>query len=108
MKIRAHKIKPGMVVGFRRGPKGNRFDDCCLILATKGLVDVEYTFLDLQQAYGGALVGTIGGKEEVRVLKGNKRKSVISKIKRDVFRNLHDIENLIDMVRLIEAMDEDI
>lgn len=96
--IKAWQMKPGMVIQTGRG--------CiCLILAKEGRGTVQYTHLDYQQAYGGALVGTIKGEEMIKVLKGKKRKAVINSIKKEVFRNLHDIEVYIDMIRLIEAME---
>lgn len=101
MKIKASEIKPGMVIGIDRG---DNYKDTCLILAKKGFVEVEYTHLDTGEAYGGAMVGTIDGSTMVKVIRGKKRDKIIKTIKDEVFKNLHDIEYLIDMIRLIEAM----
>lgn len=102
MKIPASKIKAGMVVAIKRKVK---YDDIVLVLAKKGFTEVEYTFLGYQNAYGGALVGSIKGTEIVKVIIGIQRKAVIKSIKDDVFKNYFDLEHLIDMIRLIEDME---
>ena len=103
-KIKASAIQPGMVIGIKRNK--SEYDDICLATAKSGYSNVEYTHLDLQDAYGGLMIGSIDGKTLVEVVTGRKRKAVISKIKDDVFRNLHDTENIINTINLIEAMDK--
>lgn len=100
--IKAAAIKAGMVIGIKRRKD---FDDIVLVLAKTGFTKVSYTFLDYADGYGGALCSDIGGKEKVKVIKGLKRKAVLKSIKDDVFKNLHDIQNLIDTIRLIEDME---
>ena len=100
--IKASEIKAGMVIAIKRKVK---YDDIVLVLAKNGFAEVEYTFLDYQDAYGGALVGSIKGTEKVKVIVGEKRKAVIKSIKDDVFKNYFDLEHLIDMIRLIEDME---
>lgn len=104
MKIKAFKIKPGMVIGIDRG---DNFGDICLVtsIKRKGLVNIEYLHIDLLMAYHGKLVGSIDRKTKVKVIKGKKRKEVISKIKKEVFKSLHNVEADIDTIRLIEAME---
>jgi hypothetical protein len=99
--IPAHSMQPGMVIAISRTRK---YDDICLVIATNGFVEVSYTHLDFQDSYGGPLIGTIDGKEIIKVIRGNRRNFVIKKIKEDVFRNHRDIENTIDIIKLIEAM----
>ena len=101
MKIKAKEIKPGMVIGIKRIKK---YNDICLVTACSGYTEIEYTHLDLQDAYGGLVVGTLDGEEKVKVINGDQRKYIIDVIKKDVFKNLHDIENVVDTIRLIEAM----
>jgi hypothetical protein len=101
MKLMASAIKPGMVICIKRNGKWN---DYCLVTAISGYSEIEYTHLDYQDSYGGLLIGSIKRDEVVKVMAGKERKLIISKIKDDVFRNLHDIENVIDTIRLIEAM----
>lgn len=103
MKIKACQIRPGMVVCFKRNGK---FNDFALIIAVKGKIKVEYRHLDFQDSYGGSLIGTINGSENVQVILGEERKRIISKIKDDVFQYLSDVENLIDIIRLIEEIGE--
>jgi len=103
MKIKASAIKPGMVICIKRNGK---FDDFCLVTAVKGKSHVEYTHLDFQDAYGGLMVGSLSGDTEVKVVTGKERKHIISKIKDDMFKYLHDAENTIDTIHLIEAMDK--
>lgn len=98
MKIKASKVKPGMVIQIGES-------EICLVTATFGSSEVEYTFLDLQQAYDGLLVATIDGKQKVKVIKGQKREAAIAIIKTEVFKRLDDTTNTIDTIRLIEAMD---
>ncbi len=108
MKIKASKIKPGMVINInRKGANNRKYEDICLVTATTGHTKVNYTHLDFQDAYGGLLIGTIDGLEEVQIIKGKRRKYILDHIKNDVFRNLHDIENIIDTLRLIEAMERE-
>jgi hypothetical protein len=101
--IKACQIKPGMVICFKRNGK---FNDFCLVTAVRGKTKVEYTHLDFQDSYGGLLVGTIDGSEKVKVVEGDQRKHILSKIKDDVFQYLHDVENIINTLNLIEAMGE--
>lgn len=85
MKIKAGDMKPGMVIAIKRN---KTFDDVCLVLARTGGksdMDIEYTHLDLQDSYGGALVGKINGNTLIKVYKGKKRKYVMAKIKEDLF-----------------------
>ena len=103
MKIKASAIKPGMVICIKRK---SEFDDFCLVTATRGKVVVSYTHLDFQYAYGGLLVGSIKGSETVHVILGKKRKRILDRIKRDIFHNLHDVENIIDTLKLIEVMEK--
>lgn len=50
MKIKALSIKPGMVIN-----KGNEErTDFELVIATEGLIEVEYTYSDLHDPYWGA------------------------------------------------------
>jgi hypothetical protein len=98
--MKASEIKPGMVVNIKR----NNVNDFCLITAVKGRMEVEYTHLDYQDSYNGLLIGSIKGNTEIQVINGKKRQYIIDKIKEDVFRSLHDTENIIDTIRLIEAM----
>ena len=100
--IEASKIKPGMVIGIKRRKK---YDDFCLVLAVTGHTKVEYTHLDFQDSYGGALIGSIDGTEYVKVIKGKKKQHIFNHIKDDIFKWKWDIEHLIDTLRLIEAMD---
>lgn len=102
MKIKASAIKPGMVICIKRDTGWNDF---CLVTAVKGKSPVEYTHLDFQDAYGGLMVGSLDGDTEVKVVLGKERKHIISKIKDDMFKYLHDAENVIDTLHLIEAMD---
>lgn len=102
--IEASKIQPGMTIGIERQNKG-QYDDYCLIIAKSGFTKVKYTHLDFQDSYGGALVGELEGKELVEVITGRKRQHIFEHIKNDLFKNLHDVEHLIDVMRLIEAMD---
>ena len=101
--IKASEIKPGMVIAVQRGVN---YEDACLILATTGITNVEYTYLDYQDSYGGAMIGSINGEKKVKVIVDKNRAIVIEKIKNDVFKNLHDIEQLVDTIRLIEAMSD--
>lgn len=105
MKIKASQIKPGMVISTNRKWRRKEIENIFLVTATKGKVNVEYTHLNFQDAYGGLMVGSIDGEQEVRVIKGEKRKFIIEEITKDVFRNLRDIENVIDTLKLIEAME---
>lgn len=100
--IEASKIKPGMIIGIKRKVK---YDDFCLILAVSGSTTVEYTHLDFQDSYGGAMIGSIDGKERVKIIKGKKRQYIFDHIKEDVFKWKWDNEHLINTLRLIEAMD---
>ena len=102
MKIKASAIKPGMVICIKRDTGWNDF---CLVTAVRGKMDVEYTHLDFQDSYGGLMVGSLSGDTDVKVVSGKERKHIISKIKEDMFRYLHDAENTINTLRLIEAMD---
>jgi superfamily II helicase len=101
MLIQASAIKAGMVIAIKR----DKYNEIALVLAKKGFVNVEFTHLDYQDAYGDALVGSIQGTKKVKVITGLKRKYIIKKIKDDVFKYLHDVEHLIDMIRLIEDME---
>ena len=103
MLIPASKIKAGMVIGIKRK---REYDDFCLILAKRGFVDVEYTHLGYQDAYGSAMVGSIKGTEKVKVITGAKRKIIIKRIRDDVFKYLFDVEHLIDTLNLIEDMEK--
>jgi hypothetical protein len=100
--IEASKIKAGMVIGITiKEP----FDDIVLVIAKTGHTKIDYTYLDFQDSYGGAYCGTLDGKKIVKVFKGKRRKQILNHIKDDVFQNLHDIEHLIDVIRLIEDME---
>jgi len=103
MKIKAYKIKPGVVIGVDRG---DNYGDICLVTAIKrkGLVNIEYVHIDLLMAYHGKLVGSIDRETKVKIIKGKKRKEVINKIKKEVFKSLHDVEEDINTIRLIEEM----
>ncbi len=101
--IKASEIKPGMTIAIKR--KGTTYDDFCLILAKSGHTNVEYTHLDFQDSYGGAMIGSIDGKELVKVIKGKKRQYIFDHIKKDIFKYKWDIEHIIDTLRLIESMD---
>ena len=102
MKItEAQNIKPGMVIAIKRRKD---YNDICLVTARRGHRDIEYTHLDLEDSYNGLMIGSIDGKEKVKIITGAKRKAIIERIKDDVFRKLHDTESLIDMLRLIESM----
>ena len=101
MRIIASAMKAGMVINIKR----NKYNDIALILAKSGRSNIEYTHLDYQDSYGGVMVGSITGTEKIQVITGAKRKYIIKKIKDDVFKYLHDVEHLIDMIRLIEDME---
>lgn len=101
MEIKASEIKPGMVICVKRDTGWNDF---CLVTAVRGKTHVEYTHLDFQDAYGGLMIGSLSGDTKVKVVLGKKRKSIIYKIKEDMFKYLHDAENTIDTIHLIESM----
>ena len=105
MKIKACQIKPGMVIRMTRKWKKRNIEDISLVTATEGKVKVKYTHLDFQDAYFGLLAGTLDGETEVNVIVGKKREQVIDKIFREVIQNLSDIQNVIDTIRLIKAME---
>lgn len=50
------------------------------------------------------MIGSLSGDTKVKVVLGKKRKSIIYKIKEDMFKYLHDAENTIDTIHLIESM----
>jgi len=100
MEIKASAIKPGMVICIKRGD----FDDVYLVTTKKGFVKVEYTYLDFQDSYNGLYIGNISGDDLVNVITGKKRKYVIIKIKDAIFKRLHDTENIVNTINLIEAM----
>jgi len=102
--IEASKMKPGMIIGIKR--RGDKYDDIVLILAKTGYDKVEYTFLDYQDAYSSAMCSGIDGKELVKVMTGKRRKYIFEHIRSDVFKYHNDVEQLIDTLRLIEAMDK--
>ncbi len=104
MKIKADDIQPGMVIGVDN--EEGTFRSVYLITATgaSGLKEFNFTGLDLQQAYGGLLGGSLDSNKKVKVYKGKNRTHIIESMKKDVFRNLRDIEYLIDTIRLIEVM----
>lgn len=104
MKIKASKIKPGMVINVKRLSNKRVINDYCLVTAVSGHIDVDYTHLDFNDSYNGLVIGNIKGTTEVEVIVGKKRKYIIDKIKDDVFRSLHDTENIVNTIRLIEAM----
>jgi hypothetical protein len=105
MKIKAAQIKPGMVICRKRKWKREIIEDLFLVTAISGRSKIEYTHLDYQDSYGGLLVGDIDGEEDVDVIKNERRKRIIKEITKEVWRNYHDIKNIIDTLRLIEAMD---
>jgi len=105
MKIKANQIKPGMVISIKRHIKKKSFEDICLVVAIKGKQEVEYTHLDFQDPYYGLMVGTINGEQVVQVVEGKKRKFIIQEITKEIYRSLHDTENIINTLKLIEAME---
>lgn len=102
--IKASEIKAGMIIGITRGK--HKFRDIVLILAKNGFVKVEYTHLGLQDSYGGAMCGTIDGKEQVLVITGKRRKEIFKSIRHDVYDNLHDLEDITNTLNLIRDMDK--
>ncbi len=98
MKIKVRDVKPGMTVKFSKYGTS-------LILAKAGRVEVKYTHLEKLDAFYGPLVGWIDGEKKVEVVTGKRRQKAMYEIKAEVFRSLHDIENVVDMIRLIEAME---
>jgi hypothetical protein len=102
--IEASKIQPGMIIGIKR--RGDKYDDIVLILAKTGFTDVDYKFLDYQDAYGSIMCSGIKGKELVKVITGKRKKHIFEHIQKDVFKYHSDVEDLIDTLRLIEAMDK--
>ena len=104
-KLTPQDVKPGMVINIVRAHAPDYYD-ACLVIATEGRVKISYTYLDYQEAYGGALIGKFSDTDKIYELTGDYRALVIKSVKKDLSRNKYDIEHLIDMVRLIEAMDE--
>lgn len=96
-KIKAMEIKPGMVVDM--GEK-----DIVLVIATKGLVEIEYTHFRAHDLYMGLLIGSIDGKKTVKVVEEEEREAVIQKCLDKTYDRLHDVEKDIDTLRLIQAM----
>ncbi len=106
MKIKAREIQPGMVISRMIGANGD-FEDLSLVISKKGYTSVEYKHFDYMDSYHGIMVGTMKGKEKIKVITGKKRAKVIKSIKSDLYRNLFDTERNIDFVWLILAMDKD-
>ena len=98
--IEAKDIKAGMIIG--RTIRED-YDDIMLIIAKTGFTKVEYTYLDYQDGQD-AFCGSIDGKEKVKVFKGKRREYIFKHIRNDVFKNLHDAQNKVDIIRLIEDM----
>jgi hypothetical protein len=107
-KIKAFNIKPGMVIEITRvvGKPVRKFPDIALVLAVTGRDIVEYTHFNFQDAYGGQMVGTLNGHNTVKVITGEQRHHVIEVILTEVFRSLHDANQNVDIIKLIQAMDK--
>jgi len=100
--MQAKDIKPGMVINVL----GANGQDCYeLVAAISNGVEIAVSHYNFQEAYGGQMTRYIPREDEVHeVVTGEKRKYIIEHILKDLHKNLHDIENDIDMVRLIQAM----
>lgn len=103
MKIKAARIKPGMVI---RVSYNNNVKECCLVMAVSGHKSVEYTHISVNDFYGDVVVGTLDGNETVKVIKGKLRKLIIAQIRSDVYKHSFAINNIIDTINLIQSMDD--
>lgn len=102
MKIKASQIKPGMLIEIER----DSYWDTVLVLTIKVAGGIEYQYLDLHEAYGGALNGFLEAEEEIKVVTGKERKRLIGIIKKEVYQTRREVDHLIDMIVLIQAMEE--
>ena len=86
---------------------GANGQDCYELVASVGNgADIAISHYNFQDAYGGQMTRYVQRDVEIHgVVTGEKRKYIIKHILQDLFKNLHDVENDIDMVRLIQAMD---
>ena len=101
--MQAKDIKPGMVINIL----GANGQDCHeLVVAVSNGGDMGLSHYAFQDAYGGQMTRYINRNEEVHeIITGEKRKYIIEHILKDLYKNKHDIENDIDMVNLVQAMD---
>ena len=101
MKIKARQIKPGMVID----KKYKNDHDYMLVTAVKGYKEVECTHFNHCDGYMGRLIGFYDGKEEVRVVTNKKKRDkIIKDILGGVFRLLHDAEDNVALIKLIQTM----
>jgi len=102
--MKVKDIKPGMVVNFL-GANGQ--DNYELVTSINNGGDIAITHLSFQDSYGGKMIRYEDRNSDVYELAtGEKRKYIIEKILKDLHDNLHDVENDIDIVRLIQSMGE--
>jgi len=105
MKIKARQIKPGMVIDKKF--KGDH--DYMLVTSVKGYKEVECAHFNHCDGYMGRMIGFYDGKEKVKVITNKKKRAkIIKDILDDVFKLLHDTEDNVALIKLIQAMDKGI
>jgi hypothetical protein len=101
--IKAVNIQPGMIIDFK--PKGE-FKHICLVTATSGRIDIEYTHFSLADTYCESMIGNINRDKNVGIIKGDMRKTMLKEFLDGAFDRLHNAERDVETVRLIIAMSE--
>lgn len=110
MKIKACKVKPGMIIirAYNLGKKTKRsIYDYELVTFKKGGVEVEYGHFNGDDSYSGQMIGFMKGNEIVKVVTNKKKRAKILKgMLEGVFKRLHDSEDDVNLIRLIQAMEK--
>ena len=100
--MKVKDIKPGMVINML----GANGQDCYeLVASVSNGVEIAISHYNFQDAYGGQMTRYADRNEDVfEIVTGEKRAFIIEHILNDLYKNLHDLENDIDLVKLIQAM----